>query len=879
MRGLPEGYFLIGLIALVGSLKAQPFHFLPEPKEITYQEGELFLGKPDFAYAFENKPSPNNIFAVSQCRVVLDEFRTITPALGSKGSAKLLLVKKGQDKRLDEEFAEGLIKIGEQGYIIRVDVKRITVLANTDQGIFYAMVTLKQLFEQNRRLLIPCLTIIDYPSLAIRAWQDDVSRGPIPSLDFLKEEVKRLAQYKLNAFTLYTENVFKYASHPDIAPADGLSQEDLRVLVAYAKQYHVDVIGNQQSFGHMEKILKIPAYAPLAETPSVLSPAVEGTYTLLKDWYEELTPLYPSPYFLINCDEVGGLGNGPAKSLLATKTKADIYADHINRIYQLLKPYDKKVMMWGDIALHSPEILSQLPKDIIMVPWDYAPAASYLPEINPIKEAGFPFFVAPGISNWNRIWPNMSAAFANIQQFVWDGKEAGAEGVILTTWDDDGLSLFENNWMPLIWGAARCWRPLPADQADAQADFIGLFDKYFYQLPEKSLGQLYFDISALGSYPVIQGLANQLTWEDLIQPELPWTSAQIQEATLRTNELQTQLADLKVINHNQINSTVAAELALEWISWILQKRMIQRYIADHLKTQDIQPEPLDRLLTNLRGNLLKLRAKYQLLYKNENRSYYLDQNSSKFDQELARIIGINERVIITPDDDPFKTLRSVTLQTLLPGSQIVFTTDGSDPQENSTIYQVPVFMDHTGTIKARVIQDGQLGAVSARSVYVHDGLVEGIQLVYPFAPQYAGNGLVTLVDHQSGSSNFRDGRWLGFEGKDLIATLKLNAPTTLQTVEISFLANQSSWIFLPKKIQLEGSEDGVHYTKVGEQNWPLNKDDGETEIRKASFHLPDTPYTSLRISAENVGVNPDWHASPGAPCWLFTDEITLTTRH
>ena len=307
--------------------------------------------------------------------------------------------------------------------------------------------------------------------------------------------------------------------------------------------------------------------------------------------------------------------------------------------------------------------------------------------------------------------------------------------------------------------------------------------------------------------------------------------------------------------------------------------MIQRYIADHLKTQDIQPEPLDRLLTNLRGNLLKLRAKYQLLYKNENRSYYLDQNSSKFDQELARIIGINERVIITPDDDPFKTLRSVTLQTLLPGSQIVFTTDGSDPQENSTIYQVPVFMDHTGTIKARVIQDGQLGAVSARSVYVHDGLVEGIQLVYPFAPQYAGNGLVTLVDHQSGSSNFRDGRWLGFEGKDLIATLKLNAPTTLQTVEISFLANQSSWIFLPKKIQLEGSEDGVHYTKVGEQNWPLNKDDGETVIRKASFLLPDTPYTSLRISAENVGVNPDWHASPGAPCWLFTDEITLTTRH
>ena len=64
------------------------------------------------------------------------------------------------------------------------------------------------------------MAIYDKPNIAVRAWQDDISRGPIPTMDMLKQEIKTLASFKLNYFTLYTEQVFKLESHPTIAPAE-----------------------------------------------------------------------------------------------------------------------------------------------------------------------------------------------------------------------------------------------------------------------------------------------------------------------------------------------------------------------------------------------------------------------------------------------------------------------------------------------------------------------------------------------------------------------------------------------------------------------------------------------------------------------------------
>jgi N-acetyl-beta-hexosaminidase len=66
-----------------------------------------------------------------------------------------------------------------------------------------------------------------------------------------------------------------------------LTPDEIRELVAYAKSYHIELVPEQQTFGHLHKALKYEKYNPLAETPygDVLSPQQEGTYKLVADWY------------------------------------------------------------------------------------------------------------------------------------------------------------------------------------------------------------------------------------------------------------------------------------------------------------------------------------------------------------------------------------------------------------------------------------------------------------------------------------------------------------------------------------------------------------------------------------------------------------------
>ncbi len=161
-----------------------------------------------------------------------------------------------------------------EGYTLTVTPKQVTVVSTTSAGIFYGVQTLKQLFRANAKDgSIPACTITDWPVLKYRAWQDDISRGPIPTLDYLKREIRTMSEYKENAFTLYTEHVFKLKNHPDIAPADTITAEEIKELTEYAKQYHIDVWGNYQSFGHQAHLFSMPQYADMGDHGWAFDPA------------------------------------------------------------------------------------------------------------------------------------------------------------------------------------------------------------------------------------------------------------------------------------------------------------------------------------------------------------------------------------------------------------------------------------------------------------------------------------------------------------------------------------------------------------------------------------------------------------------------------
>ena len=322
-----------------------------------------------------------------------------------------------------------------ESYALEVRPDEIVCAAKDSAGLFCGLQTLCQLIRANRQGdTLPCMQIRDWPSLRWRCFQDDMTRGPSSTLDTLKFEASLASYLKLNLMTYYMEHQFAFKKHPNIGPTNGsLTPQDLSALVAYAKPLHLDVLGNQQSFGHFGQILSHPEYAALRETPDVLTPVREETYRFLDDLYSEECPALTFPWFNICCDETDGLGTGPAKELAASIGVGGVYVRHIRRIHDLLRDkHNKRMMMWGDIILQHPGNLTEIPKDTIMLIWGYDSRANFESQILPFSKSGYEFFVCPGVSDWNRILPDFGVAVTNIHNFIRDGIQHGASGMINT---------------------------------------------------------------------------------------------------------------------------------------------------------------------------------------------------------------------------------------------------------------------------------------------------------------------------------------------------------------------------------------------------------------------------------------------------------------
>ena len=157
-----------------------------------------------------------------------------------------------------------------------------------------------------------------------------------------------------------------------------------------------------------------------------------------------------------------------------TRGVGAVYFEHLNRVRELLAPYNRKLIFWGDIALNHPDLIGNIPKDLIVANWDYTPRESFATRIDPFKNAGLQQLVCPGVWGWNQIFPNVDVSSKNIINFVRDGQAAGAIGMLNTTWDDDGETLFEHGWYGIVLGAAASGPPAPRLMARSIVSF-GIF--------------------------------------------------------------------------------------------------------------------------------------------------------------------------------------------------------------------------------------------------------------------------------------------------------------------------------------------------------------------------------------------------------------------
>jgi len=510
--------FTAALVLCLGALDpeisvAGPVHLVPEPQQIERLEGRFTFKESSAIRA----GSPGLEFCAGLLRDELERVLGLRLASAFENCSEIVLAfpeVNGADRELLE--GHGLIPdadLGSEGYVLLITPGKIVLSAAAEPGLFYAVQSLKQIIRAHAvERTIPCLKIRDWPEIALRGVLDDISRGPIPTMDYFKACIRRFAELKINALTYYTENVVRTEKHPYFAPPGALTPDEIRELNEYADRYHIDLIGCFQSFGHFEKILQYPQYQHLGEMGSLLSPAHQESYSLLADIYSELAPAYDSGYFLVLCDELFALGKGASENLVIQRGYARVFADHVNWIRDELGKYGVRIIVAGDEPLKHPQILPLLKKDIILLPWDYSARPSFESMLAPFTGRSFDCIVMPGISCWRRLYPDHGASLINIRNFVRDGAEHDVLGVLNATWDEWGINFFSNNWYGLAYGADRCWSPQKPDSGT----FALRFGAAVHGDRSRDLAELYRRIEALFAYAPLQNMEATVFWNSLI---------------------------------------------------------------------------------------------------------------------------------------------------------------------------------------------------------------------------------------------------------------------------------------------------------------------------------------------------------------------------
>ena len=363
----------------------------------------------------------------------------------------------------DEKFSD---EMKAEGYIIHTSSSGLTVVGDTSAGVFYGVQTVKQLIEgDGKHAVLHGANIRDWPAMKYRGLDDDMSRGPITTLEFEKKMIRTIAAYKVNLYSPYFEHTQQYVSNPLMAPPGSITAEEAIELVAYAKLYHITIIPEQEAFGHLHNSMTWEEYQPLVETPhgAVLAPGQAGSIALIKQMFTELAAIYPGPFLHIGADETVDLGLGRTKPDVDSRGLAAVYLDFLQKIVIELKPLNRKILFWGDIAQDAPDLLKGLPQSFkdstIAIAWVYNPEPrGYDRFLTPFTKAGFETWVAPSVNNFRKVYPDNTLALANIQRFTADGQRLGSTGQLNTIWNDDGEGLFNQDWYGILFGAAAAWQ-------------------------------------------------------------------------------------------------------------------------------------------------------------------------------------------------------------------------------------------------------------------------------------------------------------------------------------------------------------------------------------------------------------------------------------
>lgn len=433
-------------------------YFIPKPQKVEKKEGNFTL-----AYETYLSVDPDcSPLVTHQARLFHDKIKSVL------GFCPVFV--KGRSKKGDMVIVQN-DAMEKQSYVLDITESSV-ILTGEETGLWHGMQTLLQIIEQEGGVL-PALHIEDKPAIKNRGYYLDCTRGRIPKLEWLKELADRMAYYKLNQLQLYIEHTYLFRNITELWRDDTpLTAAEIMELDRYCAERGIELVPSLSSFGHLYKLLCTREYAHLCELEGsksepfsldgrmrhhMINPVDPESIALIKRMIGEYMELFSSRQFNLCADETFDLGQGKSKEAVEKYGRHMVYIHYVKELAQFLIDNGRRPMFWGDIILGFPEMVKELPEEMICLNWGYAWDQDEEP-IRKMHEAGAIQYCCPGCNSWNRFVPANVDGYNNISRLCSYAAKYGAEGVLNTDWGDFlHINHPDMSRAGMIYGAAFSW--------------------------------------------------------------------------------------------------------------------------------------------------------------------------------------------------------------------------------------------------------------------------------------------------------------------------------------------------------------------------------------------------------------------------------------
>ncbi|MGE8292039.1 MAG: c-type cytochrome domain-containing protein [Sphingobacterium sp.] len=246
----------------------------------------------------------------------------------------------------------------------------------------------------------------------------------------------------------------------------------------------------------------------------------------------------------------------------------------------------------------------------------------------------------------------------------------------------------------------------------------------------------------------------------------------------------------------------------------------------------------------------------------------------KFDEHHKLALTVPK---ISPARSFFQKEMELSLSHPVSGVQLRYTLDGSNPDSaTASIYKSPIRIQKDARLRVKAIKDGWLPSNEvSQDFYAAFIIPQKVNLESKPNRLYKARKEQSFFDLESGGNNHADGKWLGFKGNDLSASIFFDTQIKLSFLTLSIKQEYNQHIYPPQYLEVWGGADTSNMKLLNKVTVDLEKADKMQKKRMVTCNLPDLKVSVIRLKTKHYAKIPEGFTGTGNPPWLFVDEIIL----